>query len=295
MSPLSRILALTDFSPPALLASVRAAQLARRHGAELTLLHALGAPGPDLGSAGAAALGSATPVLARAVQDALLRAWDALLAEGPLRGAAELLEGPPHRSLPAWIERHGADLVVIGVHGAGRPRAAMLGSTADRLLRVLDVPLLLVRRDPGAAGYRRVAIASDFSEGAHRAALFGIRLVADAECVLLHADERMFESTLAFAGVAPEVLDEYRRASAIEGMRNLEAEATRLHEATGVSVVPTLREGPPWKALEALVAEVGIELAVVGRAGRSQVERLLLGSTSHFAVSALSCDALVVP
>jgi nucleotide-binding universal stress UspA family protein len=295
MKALGRIVALTDFSPAAAAACTRAARLAQAHGAPLTLLHALAPPGADLAMAGAAALGMHMPAMTRAVGEALAREQRALADAVGVEAECQMLEGAVHRALPAFLEDSASELVVLGAHGEGHPRASLLGSTADRLLRVLDRPLLLVRREPTDQGYRRVALATDFSEGSERAALFGMRLVPDAEHVLLHADERLYESTLAFAGASDEVMDEYRRSSAVEGMRNLEAFAARLRQHGGAAAVPALREGRPWRALAGLVDEAGIELAVVGRQGRSRIESLLLGSTSHYAATALACDALVVP
>jgi nucleotide-binding universal stress UspA family protein len=108
----------------------------------------------------------------------------------------------------------------------------------------------------------------------------------------VHVDERLHEPTLAYAGVSEETIEDYRRASAIESMRQLEVMAERL-QAHGGELVPTLRDGRASAALQALVDEAGIDLMVIGRHGRSRLEAALLGSTGRFATSALRCDVLV--
>ncbi len=295
MSPISHIVALTDFSEAAALAATRAAGLARLHGASLTLAHAIAAPGPDVGLGGTAALGVGVGKVVDAVSALLERDAQMLRERHAIGVDTVVLEGAVHQRLPALLDAREANLVVIGAHGEGKPRSALLGSVADRLLRTVDRPVLLVRREATSDSYKRVALATDFSESSERAALFGLRLAPAAEHVLLHADEPMFATTLAYAGASGEAIGEYRRASSIEAMRNLEAFAQRLQQQSNTPTVPALREGRPWQALSDLVDEAGIDLAVVGQRGRSRMEAFLLGSTSRYAATALGCDALVVP
>lgn len=52
----------------------------------------------------------------------------------------------PYRSILAYAEEIGADLIVAGRHGRTSVPEAVLGSTADRLARLSDVPVMLVPR-----------------------------------------------------------------------------------------------------------------------------------------------------
>ncbi len=85
---------------------------------------------------------------------------------------ATLLDGAVTEALQAHIEASGADLVVITTHGRGPMSRFWLGSIADHLMRVLHVPLLLVRPsgDPvPPRPIRRILLALDgspFSEQA---------------------------------------------------------------------------------------------------------------------------------
>lgn len=75
--------------------------------------------------------------------------------------ASALLEGPPAECLAAYVRDHGIELVVMTTHGRGGLSRIWLGSVADRLLRTVDVPVLLLRaRDtPQPVDYRRVLVA----------------------------------------------------------------------------------------------------------------------------------------
>lgn len=75
--------------------------------------------------------------------------------------ASALLEGPPAERLAAYVRDHGIELVVMTTHGRGGLSRLWLGSVADRLLRKLEVPVLLLRprEGPQPTEYRRVLVA----------------------------------------------------------------------------------------------------------------------------------------
>ena len=55
-----------------------------------------------------------------------------------------VLRGPPADALLEYVEKHGADLVVMASHGRGGLARVALGSIADRLLQG-DAPVFLIR------------------------------------------------------------------------------------------------------------------------------------------------------
>lgn len=47
--------------------------------------------------------------------------------------------------LPALIKAHGASLLVMGAYGHSRIRQLIVGSTTTTLLRLSEVPVLILR------------------------------------------------------------------------------------------------------------------------------------------------------
>ena len=139
-----RICCPIDFSDASRAAMEVAADLARRFGATLTLLHAYPVPGftfPD-GSVVASA---------RMLQELADQAAKHL---GDWRGEAQRMGAPtvdtvtsigePASEIVGWAREHAADLLVLGTHGRTGLEHALMGSVAERVVRRARCPVLTV-------------------------------------------------------------------------------------------------------------------------------------------------------
>lgn len=132
----------TDFSAPAL----QALRLAARWfpGARLSLFHAYVPPGTMLGNGAAAD----DAWRAAATQECTAHLAEAALPAPVLASLQRVIErGQPEVLLPDYVASTGADLVVLGSQGRSGLARALLGSTAENLLHVLDCDTLVVRGD----------------------------------------------------------------------------------------------------------------------------------------------------
>ncbi|WP_394741931.1 universal stress protein [Natronococcus roseus] len=64
-----------------------------------------------------------------------------------VRGAVR--RGRPTATILEYAEEHGIDLLVVGRTGRGGVAAALLGSTADRLVRQASIPVVVVPNGDG--------------------------------------------------------------------------------------------------------------------------------------------------
>jgi nucleotide-binding universal stress UspA family protein len=142
MSLFRRILVPTDFSEPSQRALQVAIEMARGSGAELVVLHTCEIPTyAFVDMASPVDLLSPLSELAGQKLDELLKS---LRAEFP--GARGVLKvGVPWEQILAAISEVGADLVVMGTHGRRGAAHALLGSVAEKIVRLSPVPVLTVR------------------------------------------------------------------------------------------------------------------------------------------------------
>lgn len=143
--PFRRILVPTDFSSASEEAWRTAGKLARGIGAELVLLHVLVE----------APLYSESPFAGPRVREVYesertwaakkLEQWaDEARATG-LVVRVELRTGVPYQDIVTAAGDVRADLIVIGTRGRGGVERALLGSVADRVIRLAPCPVLSVR------------------------------------------------------------------------------------------------------------------------------------------------------
>jgi nucleotide-binding universal stress UspA family protein len=59
-----------------------------------------------------------------------------------------IVDGPTVEAAVSKLEWHDGDLIMVGSSRLSAPRRLFLGSTSAKMLRVLDVPMMVVPRDP---------------------------------------------------------------------------------------------------------------------------------------------------
>jgi len=144
MPGFTNILVATDFGKPAACAVQLAASLAEAFGAKLTLLFVFSLP-PTMGLMGG-------PFPIEQLQDRARKALDvetARLAQRVPTATGVIRAGSPWEEILQEANELGADLIVLGTHGRrGLPRA-LIGSVAERVLRMASIPVLTVAAAEG--------------------------------------------------------------------------------------------------------------------------------------------------
>lgn len=148
MNVFKRILHATDFSKASGPALAKAIALARQNRAPLTIVHVL-APtvipvGGDFGYVPPRTY-ETLDRNARQYAQKHLAALGARARKAGVRTTVLLVDGGPSEQIPRAVRRTRADLVVIGTHGRTGLTKVLLGSVAERVVRLAPCPVLTVR------------------------------------------------------------------------------------------------------------------------------------------------------
>ncbi|WP_010612444.1 universal stress protein, partial [Halococcus hamelinensis] len=81
----------------------------------------------------------------KAGQEAIDEAVDQAEAAGVCSIEATILEGSPAIAILEYADKHDIDLIVMGTHGRRGIRRYLIGSVAERVVRLASVPVLTVR------------------------------------------------------------------------------------------------------------------------------------------------------
>lgn len=284
-----RILVATDHSAEA----VAGARLARRlaaPAATMAFLHALplqtrrafglAPPGLDpVGSMGGPAnvlrAASATDE-GRADEAIARREMESWLGSAGFSDAQPIVaSGEAGELIVRHADEVAADLTVMGLRGQGRAERALMGSTAQHVLRKGRSDLLLARADVPER-VSRVGIAVGFDPTGQHAARKAREVASQGELVLLHvwdADPVRGAAEGEGAGSGPQRFN----AEFLGG-------AARIVEASG----------DPQKEILRFAERERLDLLVMGHHQQGFLARLLLDSVSEDVVAHAPCSLLLV-
>lgn len=205
--------------------------------------------------------------------------------------------GPTAREIAASA----ADMVVMGRGGRRPLRELFLGSTAERVIRQAQLPVLMVRLAARVA-YGRPSLALDLDPAAIDVVRLLLRVLPPPRPAVevIHAVEAPYRGMI-YASLTEEETEQTKhmlRTSATQELGKLLA--TALAEA---GVRPG--EGPFWKThvrygsprlvVEKAVKKADTDLLVLGTHGYSGAAYVFLGTVAGDLLRAAACDVLVVP
>jgi nucleotide-binding universal stress UspA family protein len=198
---LKHILFTTDFTAASSAALPFAAGLARRYGANITVLHVV-PPEPKI-----AVPLDVVPDLDK-VRITAEQQMSAFVNDASLHGIShdQLLErGPVWEEVSTVVDDRGIDLIVLGTHGRHGIKRFVLGSVAEEIFRQAKCPVLTIgpeiQHDGIAEGIvTRILFATDFSPGSLHALPYAISLAEEhqARITMLHVIEEVDEATMEF-------------------------------------------------------------------------------------------------
>ncbi len=291
---LDKIAIAVDFSTESLAALEHAVDLAERTGATLELLHA--GFSPEIPERIPGALHSTYSRYETELRDSLAEDENRLVA---LRKKLEargrivshiLVQGRADSALAEAAEQVGAQLLVAGTHGRSGVSRFLLGSVAERVVRLASMSVLIARGAPPEDGYARIVVPTDFSDQAERALELALDLApAGARIDIVHAcsvpapymsgwtpaGERAFEETYAVEA----------RAHGMDLLKTIERDdvKARFH----------LRRDSAADAIVGWLTDNPADLVVMGSHGRRGISRLLLGSVAELTVRHADCSVLI--
>ena len=281
-----KILLATDLSARSDRAMDRAAVLMRQFDAELLVVHVLETT-EELRSARRERFSPSFRPNADLITTARRQLHDDLRDMGT-RVTIRIEEGDPSEILLQAAKAQGCDLVVTGVARNETFGRLTLGKTVDRLLRDLELPLLIVT-DKVRAPYQNIIVAADFSDLSRQALEFAATLFPEQRLTVFHAHA-------AHAAYAANDLDrhleQFRQAAHADYLAFVQSSALpdELRARLGVAI----EWGDPASLLRELVRKIDADLVVMGTYGRGPLLHALVGSVAKRIVERLPCDALVI-
>jgi nucleotide-binding universal stress UspA family protein len=146
---------------------------------------------------------------------------------------------------------------------------------------------------------KKILVPTDFSKTAQTAAevASGIAKKARAELILLHVIEEGSSDSVKVTG---EVVYGGDMENKLFTMKLIERSKKQLEKMAsdpmfdGVKVKQELRMGTPFHGMRTIIAEQKVDLVVMGTAGRTGIEEMIIGSNTEKVVRHAKCAVLTV-
>lgn len=163
---MKKILVPVDFSKPAMNAAEVGADIARKSGAQLILLHVIEEiVGDSINVEGEVGGGNSwedkvfTVKLIETAKKQMAKLMEDARFEG-VRTKSELRLGTPYHGMNSIIIDHKVDLVVMGTSGRSDLEEMIIGSNTEKVVRTAHCPVLTVHNKPASKDFKNIVYAT---------------------------------------------------------------------------------------------------------------------------------------
>jgi nucleotide-binding universal stress UspA family protein len=189
----------------------------------------------------------------------------------------------------------------MGRGAGGALRDTFLGSTAERVVRRAQLPVLVVRLSPRAV-YSRPALALDLDQTAHEVVRLMLRVLPRPRprVRVIHAVDVAYERWI-YSSLSQDEAEVRRDELELQATRKL---ARLLPSALARANEPPedapswkidVRYGSPRRVIRKAIRKSEPDLLVLGTHGYSRAVLLLLGTVAGDLLREARCDVLIVP
>lgn len=230
--------------------------------------------------------------------DSLVRHGEEIVAEAAetldahgVTHETDVIQGSPAKTIVEYAERYGHDLIVTPTHGRTGLSRYLVGSVAEKVVRLATTPVLTARMRSDEQlrfPYERVLLPTDGSDAATRAADHGLALAAALDATV-HLCSVADDTSLG-PDVRSTALSEAAETAAREAVEDLAETAAEY----GVEVVRHVDRGAPVEAIRDRIETADAHAVVMGTTGRRGTDRILLGSVAEKTVRSAPVPVITV-
>ncbi len=293
---LGTILVATDFSDAAALAVNQAGDIAKRAGARLILLRVDSRLAAGRGRSGVSQPGSDSAGDERAAEHMQrLEEIGAPFLQSGLRVEYEVRGGHPDEVIVEAADDFAADLVVTGTRGRTGLKRFLLGSVAEKVVRLASTNVMVARLCPSAVGtFQRIMVPTDFSPASEKALRLALMLAPEGASIdLFHAWQ--FPPGTHIVGTPDD------KNSPLAGMRRDILKAAQKsadawiskYENRGVPLSFLHGYGPAAGVIQEQVVQQQYDLVAMGTHGYRGFRRFVLGSVAEAIVRYSPCSVMI--
>jgi nucleotide-binding universal stress UspA family protein len=192
-----------------------------------------------------------------------------------------------------YLQDHPCDLVIMGTHGRTGLKHLLLGSVAEKVVRLSPIPVMTIHRSLQKFQVSKILTPIDFSIYSKNAADDAIALASHLGSSLefIHVIEHDIHPSFYAAGIESIFqIDTGLKNRVITNLKEFLADQLN----PNIKAEYVVREGKAHKEIVDYAKEAQTDLIVIATHGLTGLDYILLGSTAEKVVRSANCPVLTV-
>jgi nucleotide-binding universal stress UspA family protein len=225
--------------------------------------------------------------------------------------STKVLAGSPIEQILNEAEAIDANLIIMAATGKGLGKTAPIGAVANRILRLSNTHVMLIRNTENNELYKKILVPTDGSKDAEYAAHYGMSIARryNAEviaCTIVDSKDKILEKHITSLDEAgrgrvlgetvayPEAIIKRLRQHLLDDAAKIAENVKEIADKKGVSAEIIVKDGKTTSEILKIVKNQNIDLIVLGSTGKSSISKMVVGSVSEKLASTAKCSVLVV-
>ncbi|MGI9535047.1 MAG: universal stress protein [Thermodesulfobacteriota bacterium] len=204
----------------------------------------------------------------------------------------KVIIGKHYEAILSESEKINAKAIILGTPKKATLKDFFIGSTAERVVRNSNVPVIVVKK-ASMKKYKRAVVAIDFSVYSRRCLDFALDIFANEEIYLVHCYHIPYKLL-----IEPSHMTYKDKRDQKKGFLNMvNQEMTHFlkpiqKDTRNINII--IKEGPAIDCLNNEIRRLKADLLILGTHGRTGMSRALIGSVANNMLTTSKCDIAII-
>jgi len=197
-----------------------------------------------------------------------------------------------YEAILSEAERINAGAIVLGTQKDKTLKEYFVGSTAERVIRSANIPVLVVKR-ASQKKYKKVVVAIDFSVYSRKCLELAMDFFPNEQIFLVHFYNVPYKQLISSSHISKKVKrGEYKQF--VEKINNEMSKFLSTVDNNTDNLNIIIKEGPVLARLNNEIKNIKADLLIMGTHGRTGVSRAFLGSVAESMLISSKCDVALL-
>ena len=197
-----------------------------------------------------------------------------------------------YEAILSEAEKLKARIIILGTQKDKTLEQFFIGSTAERVIRSANIPVLVVK-SASQKKYKRVIVAIDFSIYSRKCLEFAMDFFPNEQIYLVHSYNIPYKHLIGSSYISKKVKRDQNKQFVGKINNEMSKFLSTIDKNTdNLNII--IKEGPVFALLNNEIKNIKADLLIMGTHGRTGVSKAFLGSVAEDMLISAKCDVVVL-